>query len=71
MAASEWPDEGSSIAHSVTKDTLRCSAHLAIVVYALESIVIIVHTEYVKWEVDLHDEFVPEYGALHNQPVRR
>jgi hypothetical protein len=24
-----------------------------------------VHTEYVKWEVDLHDEFIPEYGELH------
>jgi len=24
-----------------------------------------VHTEYVKWDVDLHDDFVPEYGDLH------
>jgi hypothetical protein len=24
-----------------------------------------VHTDYVKWGVDLHDEFVPEYGELH------
>jgi hypothetical protein len=24
-----------------------------------------VHTEWVKWEVDLHDEFVPEYAELH------
>jgi hypothetical protein len=23
------------------------------------------HTESVKWDVDLHDEFVPEYGELH------
>ena len=23
------------------------------------------HIGYVKWEVDLHDEFVPEYGELH------
>ncbi|HXN50117.1 MAG TPA: hypothetical protein VN893_25930 [Bryobacteraceae bacterium] len=23
------------------------------------------HTESVKWEVDLHDEFVPEYRELH------
>ena len=33
--------------------------------YALDGIVIIVHTDYVKWGVDLHDEFVPEYGELH------
>jgi hypothetical protein len=24
-----------------------------------------VHTKYVKWEVDLHNEFVLEYGELH------
>jgi hypothetical protein len=24
-----------------------------------------VHTKYVKWEVDLHDDFVPEYHELH------
>nr|WP_228486481.1 type II toxin-antitoxin system RelE/ParE family toxin [Paludibaculum fermentans] len=23
------------------------------------------HTGFVKWEVDLHDDFVPEYGELH------
>ena len=33
--------------------------------YALDGIVIIVHTDYVKWGVDLHDEFVSEYGELH------
>ena len=44
--------------------------------YALYGIVIIVHTTYVKWDVDLHDEFVPEYGevwrsALAFDPKRR
>ena len=32
---------------------------------ALDGIVITVHTEQVKWEVDLHDDFVPEYRKLH------
>jgi hypothetical protein len=30
-------------------------------------IVIIVHTEEVSWEVDLHDDFVPEYRDLQDQ----
>ena len=33
--------------------------------YALYGIVIVVHAKYVKWEVDLHDDFVPEYDELH------
>jgi hypothetical protein len=37
----------------------------ALDLYALDGIVIIVHTGYVKWEVDLHDEFLPEYGELY------
>lgn len=27
--------------------------------------VLIVHTQQVKWGVDLHDDFVPEYRDLH------
>jgi len=34
-------------------------------VYALDKIVIRVHTTLVKWEADLHDDFVPEYRVLH------
>ena len=34
-------------------------------VYALDSIVIIVHTWWVKWEVDLHNDFLLEYRELH------
>lgn len=33
--------------------------------YALDGIVLLVHTGLVKWEVDLHDDFVPEYEELH------
>jgi hypothetical protein len=36
----------------------------AVAVYALYCIVTVVHTEEVKWEVDLHDDFVPEYRDL-------
>ena len=35
--------------------------------HALYCIVIIVHTEEVKWEVDLHDDFVPEYRDLEDE----
>ena len=33
--------------------------------YALACIVTIVHTARVNWDVDLHDDFFVEYGALH------
>ena len=33
--------------------------------YALDVIVITVHTKSVRWEVDLHDDFVLEYSELH------
>jgi hypothetical protein len=33
--------------------------------YAFYGIVVIAHTKNVNWEVDLHDEFVPEYDELH------
>jgi hypothetical protein len=32
--------------------------------YALGSIVVILLTKYVRWDVDLHGEFVPEYSEL-------
>jgi hypothetical protein len=35
--------------------------------HALYCIVIIVHTEEVNWEVDLHDDFVPEYRDLQDE----
>jgi hypothetical protein len=38
-----------------------------VAVHALYCIVIIVHTEEVKWEVDLHDDFVPEYRGLQDE----
>lgn len=34
-------------------------------IHALDCIVIVVHTEWVNWGVDLHDDFVPEYRGLH------
>jgi hypothetical protein len=38
-----------------------------VAVHALYCIVIIVHTEEVNWEVDLHDDFVPEYRDLQDE----
>ena len=45
----------------------RPESNAPLVVHALYCIVIIVHTEEVKWEADPHDDFVPEYRDLQDE----